>query len=203
MVETEGTFIMSSAIATGLGFSFPGLYGMIGGGGYCSESDREACEAEVWRIEVIGRIRDFFSEIKPARAVSGDEDMAARIRIATCVLMMEVAHSDGHFTEAERGLIIEILKEKSGLTDGDAAELIELAREERKESADLWRFSNMIDNNYSREEKERVVESLWRIIYADKRLDINEDHLIHRLSKLLNLSHQQLIGAKKKVMGWD
>ncbi len=152
---------------------------------------------------VIRRLKKFFSEIEQHQQVESQQDIDARIQLATCVLLLEVAHSDDHFSEAEQERIIELLKEDFDLSDEYAAELLELAHEERKQSVDLWRFTNIIDNNYSKEEKERVIETLWRVIYVDDRLDAMEDHLIHRLAKLLNLTHKQLIEAKKKVMGWD
>ena len=152
---------------------------------------------------VIRRLKKFFSEIEQHQQVESRQDIDARIQLATCVLLLEVAHSDDHFSEAEQERIIELLKEDFDLSDEYAAELLELAHEERKQSVDLWRFTNIIDNNYSKEEKERVIETLWRVIYVDYRLDAMEDHLIHRLAKLLNLTHKQLIEAKKKVMGWD
>ena len=152
---------------------------------------------------VIRKLKKFFETVQNGPRAEVEEDIATRIQVATCVLLLEVAHSDDHFSEQEEERIVEILKEAFQLSDEYAAELIELAHEEREQSADLWRFTNVIDNNYSNEEKERVIETLWKVIYADDRLDFYEDHLIHRLSKLLNLSHKQLIDAKKKVMGWD
>lgn len=138
-------------------------------------------------------------EAQPAK----EEDATARIQLATCVLLLEVAHSDDHYGPAEEDQIVEILKEDFQLSAEYAAELLELAHQERDKSADMWRFTNVIDNNYSNEEKESVIETLWKVVYADERLHFYEDHLIHRLAKLLNLSHKQLIDAKKRVMGWE
>ena len=86
------------------------------------------------------------------------------------------------------------------MSDEYAAELMEVAHQERKESIDMWKFTNIIDNHYSSAEKESVMETLWKVIYADEKLDAMEDHLIHRLAKLLNLTHKQLINAKTKVL---
>jgi uncharacterized tellurite resistance protein B-like protein len=47
------------------------------------------------------------------------------------------------------------------------------------------------------------METLWKVVYADDRLHFYEDHLIHRLSRLMNLSHKQLIDAKKRVLDWE
>jgi len=40
---------------------------------------------------------------------------------------------------------------------------------------------------------------VWKVIYADGKLDKHEDHLAHKLSSLLKLNHKQLIDAKLKV----
>jgi uncharacterized tellurite resistance protein B-like protein len=153
---------------------------------------------------VIRKLKQFFSDIQPAVSEPvKEEDITIRIQLATCVLLLEIAHSDDHFSREEEEHIVEILKDDFNLSDEYTAELMELAHQERKESVDLWQFTNVIDNNYSREEKERVMETFWRVVYADKQLDAFEDHLIHRLAKLLNMSHKELIDAKKRVRGWD
>jgi uncharacterized tellurite resistance protein B-like protein len=125
-----------------------------------------------------------------------------RVRLATCVLLLAVAHSDDRFSQAEEERIVDILKQDFHLSEEYSAELLELAHQERTASVDLFRFTNAINNAYTPEEKERIIETLWKIVYADDRLHSLEDSLIHRLSRMLNLSHHQLIQAKKKVMGW-
>jgi len=152
---------------------------------------------------VIRRLKELFAAPSPGVPQKEEEDVTARIQLATCVLLLEIAYSDDDFSDEERDRIVEILREDFQLSDDYAAELIELAHQEREKSVDMWQFTNVIDNNYSPEEKERVIETLWKIVYADKRLDHYEDHLIHRLAKLLNLDHKQLIDAKKRVLGWD
>jgi uncharacterized tellurite resistance protein B-like protein len=152
---------------------------------------------------VIRKLKEFFSGVERGVPPEAEEDVAYRIQLATCVLLVEIAHSDDHFSEEEEERIIKILKADFDLSDEYAAELLELAHEERKESVDMWRFTNVIDNNYTSEEKERVMESLWKVIYADERLDAMEDHIVHRLAKLLNLTHKQLINAKIKAKGGE
>ena len=152
---------------------------------------------------VIRKLKELFAAPPPGAPPEKEEDITARIQLATCVLLLEIAYSDDDFSDDERDRIVEILREDFQLSDDYAAELIELAHQEREKSVDMWQFTNVIDNNYSPEEKERVVETLWKVVYADERLDHYEDHLIHRLAKLLNLDHKQLIDAKKRVLGWD
>ena len=64
----------------------------------------------------------------------------------------------------------------------------------------LWEFTNLINENYSREKKIKVVEATWRVIYADRKLDKYEDHFVHKLARLLRLEHNEMIEAKLRVL---
>lgn len=127
----------------------------------------------------------------------------ADIRIATCALFLELASIDNEFSEEERQEMLSILQREYGLSKAHAVELAEAAVEELKGSVDVWQFTNQINENYTEEEKMRVVELLWRLVYADGKLDAHEDYLMHKLGKLLRLQHKQLIAAKLKVLHED
>ena len=128
------------------------------------------------------------------------EKTLARIQIATCALFLEVANSDDEFSDVEKENIVTILKKDFQLSDEYVKELMAVADKKRRESVDLWHFTHLINENYSEEEKIKIIETVWKVIYADKKLDKHEDYLIHKLSKLLRLSHKQLIEAKLKVL---
>jgi uncharacterized tellurite resistance protein B-like protein len=128
-----------------------------------------------------------------------EEDRAQKIQVATCALLLEVANSDEEFSEIERENIVRILEEDFSLSDEYAQEWIVLAEKERKERIDLWGFTRLINENYSLEEKIKIIEMVWKVIYADGKLDRYEDHLAHKLSTLLKLEHKQLIDAKLKI----
>ena len=124
---------------------------------------------------------------------------AERLQAATCIILLEVAKSDDEFSSVEKATVEAILKKKFDISAEAVEELMEVASRERKESVDLWEFTNLINENYSKEEKKRIVESAWRVIYADEKLDSYEDYFVHKLAKLLQLDHSDLIEAKLKV----
>ena len=126
-------------------------------------------------------------------------DNSERIRVATCALLLEIAHSDEEFTDAERDAIITAVQKEFDLSEELAHELLDLSKKEREKSIDLWQFAKVIRENYSIEEKTKVMETIWKVTYADGTLDPHEDYLVHKLSKLLGLSHKQLIDAKLRV----
>ncbi len=146
---------------------------------------------------MLQRIKQFFERsAEPEQEV----DPAERVRVATCALLVEMAQADDDFSEIEKDRIRDILCDHYGLSKSHARELMEAAQEELSESVHLWRFTHLINENYSNEEKLKVIEMVWRVIYADGKLDKYEDYLAHRLAKLLNLTHRQLIDAKVRVL---
>jgi uncharacterized tellurite resistance protein B-like protein len=111
-----------------------------------------------------------------------------------------MARIDGEFSDTERDHIIQALKKDYELADDYIDGLLEASEEELKGSIDLWRFTNLINQNYTLEEKIQVIEMTWRLAYADGNLDKHEDYLAHKLANLLRLNHKQLIEAKLRVI---
>ncbi len=122
------------------------------------------------------------------------------IYLATLALFWEMAYIDGKFSTEERQRISLIFTKEYGLDKNNLEQLTRMAEQELKESHDLWKFTNLINRNLNHSEKIRIVELIWKIIYADGKLDSYEDYLIHKLARLLNLAHSDLINAKLKVL---
>lgn len=128
-------------------------------------------------------------------------DSAARTQIAACVVLLEAAHADYECTEEELSHALETIESTFELSREYALELMELARRERAQATDIWQFTNEINHNFSQDEKAGIMEAVWRIIYADGRLEKHEDHLAHKLAALLRLTHRELIEAKMRAKG--
>ena len=148
---------------------------------------------------MIENIKKFFSEKIDTSDQESQVSSEQSVSIASCALLLEMAHADSEFSQSERDNIIAILQSNFDMTKDDASELLNLADLERKESLDLWQFTNLINQNYSREEKIKVAETLWRVIYTDGKVDKHEEYLMRKLTFLLNLQHQDMIEAKFKA----
>ena len=149
---------------------------------------------------MIDLVRKFFSKGDTPGAEAGEEKTAHDIRVATCALLLEMANIDGEFSDVEKESIVAILKKDFALTDEHAQALLEASHDELNGSTDLWKFTNLINQNYSREEKRQIMETVWRVAYTDGKLDQHEDYLMHKLANLLRLTHKELIDAKVKVL---
>jgi len=149
---------------------------------------------------MIDLVKKFFGKSSSDISKAEKETASHDVRIATCALLLEMAHIDGEFSEPERESIISIIKKDYDLADEHAVALIEAAAEELKSSIDLWKFARLINQNYSTDEKIQIIEMVWRVIYTDGELDKHEDYLVHKLANLLRLTHKELIDAKLKVI---
>jgi len=148
---------------------------------------------------MIDVIRGLFKKRCGANCSSSKEGCADDLHIATCALFLEMAAIDGEFNESEQEHILMILKREYHLSDISAAALVEAAHKEVAESIDLWQFTRLINENYSDEDKIKVVEMLWKIVYADGNIDAHERYLVGKIANLLHLGHKDLINAKLKV----
>ena len=119
--------------------------------------------------------------------------------VAACAILIEIAKIDGEFSGEEISTILFFLQNEHNLAQDEAEEILSEAEQELKHSIDLWKFTNAINKNYSKEDKLRLLEFIWEIIYSDDKLDKHEDNLVHKLSRLLNIPHSQMIDIKVKV----
>ena len=143
-------------------------------------------------------MNSLLSEPSPAEPEKFD-----RTHIATCVILLEIAKSDFDFSSVEEETTKAVLQNEFSIPEEELEALMQVAGDKREESVDLWEFTNLINQNYSREEKIKIIESAWKIIYADDKLDKYEDHLVHVLAKLLRLRHDELIDAKLRILYGD
>jgi uncharacterized tellurite resistance protein B-like protein len=150
---------------------------------------------------MIDLIKKLFEPQESADRSPSQEDKAHHIQVAACALLLEMASIDGEFSDVERDRIVDILKREYGFSQETAAALMEASETELDESVDLWRFARTINEQYSADEKMRVMELIWKVVFADGRLDQHEDYLAHKVSRLLRLGHAQLIETKMKVLG--
>lgn len=123
------------------------------------------------------------------------------LRVAVCALFLEMARVDGEFSDEEKRRILSILKNDYHLSDKDASVLIQATNRKLEKSIDLWQFTRRINQCYSEEKKLGIIEMLWKIVYSDGNLDKHERYLVNKLSRLLRLSHEELIEAKTRAIG--
>lgn len=146
---------------------------------------------------MLSRILELFYETTHDEQQPSKEE---RVRLATAAILVECARADEKFSHSEKEHVIETLRQRFQLPQEEAEELLRESKQSLRESSDLWTFTNALNEALSPDEKTEILEEAWRIIFLDGALHAHEDYLIHKLARLLNLTHPELIEAKMKVL---
>jgi len=141
-------------------------------------------------------IRHFF-----ASRVSSPEEphRPDAVAIAACALLLEIAHADDVFAPEERERILRAVREDLGVPAADVAEVVRLAEVERRESVDLYQFTKLVSEKFTRAQRLRLVEVIWGVVYADGELTAVENQLARRIAELLGFQHPEVQAVREKV----
>lgn len=131
----------------------------------------------------------------PSKEVSRE----VRMELVSSVLLLEAAHADKHCSEKELEHVVSTIKSMYGLQEQYIAELLDLARQKRAEAVDMHQFTRAVNEQLNREEKLRLLDEVWKIIYSDGVIDKFEEHFARKLANLLWLEHADFINAKLKA----
>jgi uncharacterized tellurite resistance protein B-like protein len=145
----------------------------------------------------IEAIRAFFAGPDKAAGASRPDPVV----VAACALLLEIAHADSEFKPEERERIATHVRDEMGVKDDELREVFRLAEEERRESVDLFHFTKLLQEHLSREERLKLVEAIWGVVYSDGSLSEVESHLARRIAELLGFQHPEVQAVKENVAG--
>ncbi|MBT5227840.1 MAG: TerB family tellurite resistance protein [Proteobacteria bacterium] len=143
---------------------------------------------------MIDAIREFFRDRLQVQKNSDSTEDAARL--AAAALLFEAAMSDYDLGEEERTTIQQLVREQFDLDDADASALATLAQQRVRESVGLHGFTSLINQHWSEKDRLNLVEQMWRVVYADGRLDDHELHLMRKIQRLLHIPQNDFVSAK-------
>ena len=146
---------------------------------------------------MLNQIKLFFEQhiaLPPAKK-SGEENL----QIACAALLIEMMHIDDQLKKEEQASIVSRLETQFSLSPEQTSSLIELAEEQRKAATDYFQFTHLINREFSTEQKIKLIESLWRIAYADGDLSMYEEYLVRKISDLVGVSHTDFIILRNRV----
>lgn len=146
-------------------------------------------------------IKRLFAQVVDSISVEGasENDAAAReaaLRLATAVLMTDVARADHLFEESEFDRMLQLIESHFELKPEQAAALVNVAGEKADDMVSLHEFTQVLHKHLEESEKARIVSLLWQIAYADGQLDKYEDSLVLKISDLLHVSRGRVMSLK-------
>ena len=120
-------------------------------------------------------------------------------RLALAALLVHCTSVDGTVSAAEQKKLRELLTRTFGITGEDLDTLLADAVAADQEAVDLYRFTSVLRRQMSEEERIRVVENLWEIVFADGASHEFEENLVWRVAELLAVSRQDRIAKKRQA----
>jgi uncharacterized tellurite resistance protein B-like protein len=121
------------------------------------------------------------------------------VRLAAGALLVHAMRIDGTAAEAEHAKMKETLTQRFELADEELAELIEASQDADSNANDLYQFTSKLTRHLDQPGRQRIVEMLWEVVYADDVLDAYEDNLVWRVAELLGVSTRDRMDLKKQV----
>jgi uncharacterized tellurite resistance protein B-like protein len=150
---------------------------------------------------MLNRIKAFFDQHLAAEPMAQDREHALQLAIGA--LLLEMTHMDDDSCAQERAAVRVAVQSCFELGDNAANELLALAEAERTQSIDYFQFTSLINGAYSAQQKVQLVETLWRIAYANQALHKYEEYFVRRIADLLYVPHSAFMAAKHRVLGAD
>ncbi len=146
---------------------------------------------------MLAAIRDFFEKNLAPSAAQADSTHATAV--ATAALLIEMVRMDGDVDAAERDAVMHAVRSKFGLAPDETETLFRLAEEEARQAVDYFQFTALLNRHFSAEQKERMIEHMWRVAYADAEVSAWEQHLVRKVADLLYVPHSAYIAAKLRA----
>lgn len=117
--------------------------------------------------------------------------------INIAALLIHAAKIDEKYTEKEKDIIKKTLEEISNKKI-EINNLISDAEKLESNSNQILDFTKEV-KNIEESLKIKILETIWRIIYSDKKADIYETNLMRRLTGLLYIDAKTLGDIKNKI----
>ena len=117
--------------------------------------------------------------------------------IKVAALLIHAAKIDENFTIKEEKIIEQTLL-IIGANEENIKKIIEKAKETENNSNQILEFTKEV-KNMNEENKIKIIEALWRIIYSNEDADIYETNLMRRLAGLLYIDNKTMGYIKSKI----
>ena len=117
--------------------------------------------------------------------------------IDVCALLIHAAKIDENYSEKEEKIIKQTLQ-LIGVKNEKLEEIIENAKKIENDSNQILYFTKKV-KDMNNENKIKIIEALWKIIYSNNEADIYETNLMRRLAGLLYIDSKIMGDIKEKI----
>jgi uncharacterized tellurite resistance protein B-like protein len=155
---------------------------------------------ESLRAELVRDIQDFLDSEWPQAAGDGAAVITdRRMQLAAAVLMVSVVRADLESRQDEHRALALALARALDLAEEEAGVVVRAAEEALDRGVRFPAVLEKLSRECSIDQKRRLVESLWRIAFADAELAGHEEYLVRKIAGQLGLTTADLVETKVRA----
>ena len=117
--------------------------------------------------------------------------------VKIAALLIHAAKIDENFTLKEEHIIKQTLLE-IGAKKENLEKIMNEAKKNEENSNQILNYTKEV-KNMNEDNKVKIIECLWRIIYSNNDADIYETNLMRRLAGLLYIDNKMMVDIRDKV----
>jgi len=140
-------------------------------------------------------VKTFFDNHLEPKEADGEQILKAS-ELAGAALMVELIQTDSYLDARESEAFLMVLKDTFDLSDEEMNEIKQLAEAQARDATSLYEFTRLINDGFNYSQKVKLIDNLWRIAFADEKLDKYEESLIRQIADLIYVSHADFIQSK-------
>ena len=139
-----------------------------------------------------------FNIFKKKNKKAEKKKFSFEIELTASVLAYEIARSDGDVSIEELSILMQEVEEIALKAGKNKDEIFKIIQTYSKDSVSFYDFVQDINKNYSKDEKLNLLRFMWKVAYADGRLDVDEERLIRRTADLIKIKDLEVLKLKDK-----
>ncbi len=145
---------------------------------------------------MLNAIRRFVADLTSGTSEEPLDD-EAQLQLAAAAILYHVIAVDGVVSDAERETLRAVLGEQYDLDERSAEDLFDRARSADLEAVDFYGFTSTLKQRLDDEGRRKVIEMMWRMVFADGRVDEFEDNIVWRVAELLGVPARERVLLKR------
>jgi len=118
---------------------------------------------------------------------------------ASTALLLAVSYADGHVDKNEINIIKEIIIDFFNVESLKIDNVIQENIKVLEVSTDFYEFGKVLNENFTYQDKIDFICCTYEVAFCDNKMHYYEDHMIKKISYILNVEHQDLIEAKNEI----
>ena len=126
-----------------------------------------------------------------------ENETESNFLVKICALLIHTAKIDENYSNSEEEIIKKTLLEL-GSDENKLNKIIKEAKIIEENSNQILEFTREV-KNLAEEDKIKIIEALWSIIYSNDDADIYETNLMRRLAGLLYIDNKTMADIKNKI----